>query len=392
MPKLFAFALFLVLLLPSQASFAAPRIYQVIEPNSRIEAVLGDAIVDRIPQLGILVARKKLAIQGLRDLGEVQVIRLDQPTQGVPKKLWGMKEIKADGAWAKSAFGDGIVIAVSDTGIDLDHPSLTSNIYVNKGEIAGNKIDDDKNGYIDDVNGWDFVAEAPASRDWHYHGTHVAGTIAAVLGEKIIGVAPKAKLMSVPFISGSGEGTEVAAAKTLIYAADNGAKIINCSWGDRGQSEIIEQAIAYAAKKGVLVIAAAGNFAEFTDRRHFFPAGANVDNIVAVAASDHGGGMAWFSNFGRVSVDLAAPGVDIMSSVPSKPTKAKYDYLNGTSMAAPHVSGVAALVWSVRPSLTYSEVRSILMETVTPVKRWRGLTVTGGVINAEAAVSRAVLE
>ncbi len=378
-----------VLFLFCQSSFANPRIYQMIDRNRGIEIALGDSVIDTIPQLGILVTKDKVSVQGLRDLGELKNFQLIEPQAGVPKKLWGMIDIKAQGAWAKGAYGEGVVVAVSDTGIDLDHPDLVQNIYINPREIAGNKIDDDGNGYIDDVHGWDFVDNKPASKDHHYHGTHVAGTIAATLSQKIIGAAPKAKLMSIPFITGSGEGTEVNAAKTLIYAADNGAKIINCSWGDRGQSELIEQAITYAAKKGVLVIAAAGNNAEFTDRKHFFPAGANVDNIVSVGASDRGGGLAWFTNFGRISVDLAAPGVDVTSSVPSKPTKAKYDYLNGTSMAAPHVAGVAALVWGVRPSLNYTQVRSIILETVTPVKRWRGYSVTGGILNAEAAVARA---
>ena len=377
-----------VLALAFSQSALAARIYEAKE-NFDLESLEGEVkIIDSIPQLDIIVTVDQVDNRNLNDLGEMQTVGIIEPLAAPPKKLWGLRTIEAEQAWAFTQ-GEGVLVAVSDTGIDLDHPDLAQNIWSNPKEIADNGIDDDGNGYVDDVHGWDFVKKKPALKDHHYHGTHVAGTIAASFQHKIPGVAPRAKLMNVPFLNSSGSGTEVDGAKTIIYAADNGAKIINCSWGGTGKSDVIEKAIEYAAQKGVLVVTAAGNDGMNTDRKTHFPSGANVDNIVSVGASTSSNSRASFSNTGKVSVDLAAPGLNIYSAAPASKGRASYQSLSGTSMASPHVAGVAALIWSVRPKLTYKDVKTILMETAQPSKAWASRSVSGGILNAKGAVSRA---
>jgi subtilisin family serine protease len=363
-----------------------------VQINSFAATELSAQIVDSIPQLGIVITKSKLKSGLLKNLGSVRRVQLIEPLEApqLPKALWGMKAIGVQDAW-KYSTGEGVVVAVSDTGIDLDHPDLEANIWTNPGEIAGNGIDDDHNGYVDDVHGWDFVSNQPAHKDHHFHGTHVAGTIAAKLSDRIVGVAPGAKLMSVPFIDSSGSGDDAAGAKTLVYAADNGARVVNCSWGGLGRSVIIEKAIEYARSKGLLVVAAAGNNGVDTDRRPFFPAGIESDNIISVGATAAKNGVrADFSNFGKASVDIAAPGAQIKSTSPSDSTP-EYRTLDGTSMATPHVVGAAALVAGAHAGspLTYLQIKNILLQTASPNRFWKKTSVSGGVLNAAGAAAKA---
>lgn len=401
-----AFGLALLLTLGSAKALADQRIYRMNTANvASFSALSSNAkrprlrVIDSIPQLGVVLME---AADGRRtgadDMGSNRQIVLRLPQQArltLPSGFWGLKAIEVAKAWQKGS-GAGIVVAISDTGIDQANADLRANIWVNPGEDGvdaqgrnrqNNGVDDDQNGYVDDVNGWDFVNNRPASRDNHYHGTHVAGTIAAVNSARISGVAPNAKLMNVPFLGGAGGGSEFNGAKTIVYAADQGAKIINCSWGGPGESPIIAEAIAYAANKGVLVVAAAGNDGVNIDREIFTPAAIPSENIVSVGAtSSASGGRASFSNYGAVNVDLAAPGKDIKSTAVGGGTRV----LSGTSMAAPHVSGVAALVWSINPSLTAEEVKDILMESAVTKSPWRNRSQTGAVLNADRAAQMAV--
>jgi subtilisin family serine protease len=352
-------------------------------------------IIDSIPQLGlVLMAQQDGDKLGADDLGANKLIQLKLPNKkrmNLPSGFWGLKAIEANKAWAIAA-GAGVTVAVSDTGIDSTHKDLAQNMWVNPGEDGvdaegknrrTNGKDDDENGYIDDVHGWDFVNGSGSVKDNQYHGTHVAGTIAAAYSDKISGVAPYAKLMSVPFLSSKGSGTEFNGAKTIVYAADHGAKIVNCSWGAEGSSPVIEEAVRYAAKKGVLVIAAAGNSKVNIDRTIHTPAAITLDNIVSVGAtSGLAGNKASYSNFGAINVDLAAPGSNIKSTSPKNGTKV----LSGTSMATPHVSGVAAVLWSIDPTLTADEVKSILMESTVKKTTWRKKSQSEGVLNANNAV------
>jgi subtilisin family serine protease len=273
-------------------------------------------------------------------------------------QLWGLAKIKAPDAWSLST-GTGVVVAVLDTGVDATHPDLAASLWTHPGEIPGNGIDDDGNGYIDDVHGWDCVEEDNLPSDFHGHGSHVAGTIAATgnNGLGVIGLAFNARVMPVKGLSNDGLGTSADLAQALVYAADNGADVINNSWGGIGGDSIIENAVAYAINMGAVVVAAAGNYNVDVDT--FYPA--RFPGVIAVSAFDANDQKASFSNFGS-RIDVAAPGVGILST-----TQGAYSSMNGTSMAAPHVSGLAALILSVHPEYSATEVREMIRQSADDV-------------------------
>jgi len=290
--------------------------------------------------------------------------------------LWGLKLIHAEQAWAVTK-GEGVVVAVIDTGVDYTHPDLAANMWSNSGEIPGNGVDDDGNGYVDDIHGWDFVTfddgvQDSDPMDDHYHGTHVAGTIAAVgnNGVGVIGVAPAARIMAVKGLNGSGSGASADLAAGIRYAADNGADVLNNSWGGGGSaSPVLRDALQYAASLGCVIVVSAGNSA--LDATLQSPA--NDPHVITVAASDPSDQAAWFSNFGP-KIDVAAPGFDVLSTratmispfrctnqpAPNGVPDPNYCRLSGTSMASPHVSGVAALVLGAHPDWSAEQVRQAL--------------------------------
>jgi len=275
---------------------------------------------------------------------------------------WALDIINAPEVWNHNITGNGIVVAVVDTGVDYTHPDLDDNIWRNAGEIAGNGIDDDRNGYIDDIRGWDFVSSDnnPMDLDWDGHGTHIAGAIAAERNNfGITGVAYNAKIMPVRVLSAFGSGQTNNVANGIRYAADNGANVINLSLGsDSLSSNVVNEAIQYANNKGSVVVMAAGNSG---DIQPAYPA-RNADRLgIAVGSIDERGRMDDDSNrAGSRPLDyLVAPGVDIYSTTPYS----TYDTLTGTSMATPHVAGVAALVLNANPNLTPVQVEYILTTT-----------------------------
>lgn len=276
---------------------------------------------------------------------------------------WALDVINAPEVWNQNITGNGIVVAVVDTGVDYTHPDLDGNIWRNAGEIAGNGIDDDRNGFIDDIRGWDFVASDnnPMDMSFNGHGTHIAGAIAAERNNfGITGVAYNAKIMPVRVLPavGGGEWNNVAAG--IRYAADNGANVINLSiLGDEFvPSNVVNNAIQYANNKGSVVFMAAGNSG---DIQPVYPA-RNADRLgIAVGSIDVRGRMADSSDrAGSTPLDyVVAPGVDIYSTTPSN----TYQNMSGTSMATPQVAGVAALVLSANPTLTPAQVEYILTTT-----------------------------
>lgn len=296
-------------------------------------------------------------------------------------------DIDAFAAWDLST-GEDVVVAVIDTGMDVRHDDLIPNLWTNPGEIAGNGIDDDGNGYIDDVNGYDFVNRDADPDDNDAHGTHVAGSVAARGddGYGVPGVAFEAKIMSLKFMDRGWGGTASAAAEAINYAVNNGAHIINASWGGPGSSYAIRNAIAYARSRGVLFVTAAGNEGLNNDSYASYPANYDLDNIVSVAASDRRDGLASFSNYGSSRVDLAAPGVDIVSTLPGD----TWGYMDGTSMASPYVAGAAALLKSVAPSMSVQELRLTLLSSVDPLAAGASRVATGGRLNARAALELVV--
>jgi subtilisin family serine protease len=307
------------------------------------------------------------------------------PTDPMFPQLWGMTKIEAPGAWDLFAGGP-VTVADIDTGIDASHRDLSGNLWVNPGEIAGNRIDDDRNGVIDDVNGANFY-EPPATgdpEDEDGHGTHTAGTIAAKAGNSfgVAGVNPTAKIMAVKFLGEEG-GTTSGAIASISYATKMGARVINASWGGGGESKALKESIGAAGRSGVLFVAAAGNDGENTDESPHYPSAYDSPNIVSVAASNASDELANFSNYGSVSVDLAAPGVDILSTIPGD----RFYSASGTSMATPHVVGVAALLAARTPSLGYAELKARLLGSVTKVAALSGQVASGGRLNARAALA-----
>jgi subtilisin len=279
---------------------------------------------------------------------------------------WNLNRVGAPTAWSEGATGAGVVVAVLDTGVDRSHADLRENIWTNLGEIAGDRIDNDGNGWIDDVFGWNFAAGSNDTLDRNGHGTHVAGTIAAVRnGWGATGVAPDAKIMPVSVLSDTGGGRSSDVAAGIRYAVSNGADIINLSLGG-GFSSQIASAIEFAWEQGVLVVAASGNqsanIPEYPARHS-----GEWDNVISVSGYDRGGSLAGFSN--RVgssgAVQLDAPGREIYSTVPGS----GFALYSGTSMAAPHVAGVAALLLSGHAGLSPAGVRNVLLATATPAAR-----------------------
>ncbi len=318
-----------------------------------------------------------------------------EPNDPFYSNLYGLKntgqtggvadaDIDAEFAWDITTGDHAVLIAVLDTGIDRTHPDLAANIWTNPLEIPGNGIDDDLNGYIDDLHGWDFVYGDNDPSDYHSHGTHVSGTIGGVgnNGIGVVGVNWNVSLVAVKILSDDGYGSDASIIPGIDYAAQIGATAINASWGGGGFSTAMMESIRHAGEAGVLFIAAAGNYSSNNDTYPFYPATYDVPNLLAVAATDNRDALAWFSNFGASSVDLGAPGVDTYSSLPG----ATYGYKSGTSMATPHVVGVAALIKSLAPDITMEGLRNQLLETVDQIPALAGITVTGGRLNAFSAL------
>jgi subtilisin family serine protease len=274
---------------------------------------------------------------------------------------WNINAIGAPEAWAAGYTGSGVTVAIVDTGVDLDHPDLVTNLFVNPGEIAGNGIDDDGNGYVDDVHGYDFANRDADPDDVHGHGTHVAGSVAAANnGFGATGVAPDATILPVKVLGDNGSGSSLDVAAGIRYAADLGAEIINLSLGG-GYSSAIESAIAYAQSLGAFVVAASGN--EYATMPGF-PArfSSAYDNVLSVGAHDSADNVAAFSNDvgGSGAVQVDAPGVNIFSTY----VGGSYATMAGTSMATPHVAGLAALALSADPSLAAAALRDLIVSGV----------------------------
>src|SRR5262245_27818086 len=298
-------------------------------------------------------------------------------------------DIDAPEAWATTTGSSAVVVAVIDSGVDTNHPDLAANIWTNPGEscpgCATDGIDNDGNGYVDDIHGWDFVNNDNNPFDDNGHGTHVAGTIGAVgsNGVGVTGVDWDVQIMPLKFIGANGQGTADDAVRAILYATRMGAVVSNNSWGGEEFSQALEDAIADADAHGSLFVAAAGNSAKNTDTTPDYPSGFDVPNVLTVGATDQNDARAWFSNYGARSVDLAAPGTNIYSTWPG----GSYRFLDGTSMAAPHATGVAALAKAAFPSASAIGLKTLLLRTVDPNASFAGLSATGGRLNARSAVT-----
>jgi subtilisin family serine protease len=286
-------------------------------------------------------------------------------------------------AWTVTTGSSGVIIAVLDTGVAFAHPDMSSSIWQNSDEIAGNGIDDDGNGYIDDVRGWDAVDKDADPSDVHGHGTFVATTAAAPLnGVGMAGVAPDSVVMPIR-VCGSNGCPHSAILTGLEYAIDNGAEVINLSLGGYGRSTAMETAIRNATAAGIVVVAAAGNDGVNNDIKPFYPASYDVGGLISVAASNHNDALAWFSNYGAKSVDLVAPGQSVIGGTLSN----SWGTGSGTSFAAPKVAGVVALIKAERPSLNPVQVAGVVIGSVDVLSNLSGKVASGGRLNAGSAVA-----
>ena len=312
--------------------------------------------------------------------------------------LWGMNnegqeggtpdaDIDAPEAWLLQTGAPDIVVGVIDTGVDYDHEDLAANMWVNPGEIPNNGLDDDGNGYVDDIHGWDWVNNDRDPDDDHDHGSHCAGTIAGVgdNGIGVTGVAWNTQIMALKFLDSNGSGYLSDAIYAIDYATANGARVTSNSWGGGGYSQAMADSIEAAGEAGVLFVAAAGNSSRDNDASPTYPSSYEFPCVLSVAATTRFDEPAYFTNYGATSVDLGAPGAEIFSTKQA----GTYGYFSGTSMATPHVSGAAAMILGKNPLLTPVQVKEILMSSVDPIPALDGLTVTGGRLNLRRALDQA---
>lgn len=309
-------------------------------------------------------------------------------------------DIDAPEGWDIQNTADNVTVAVLDTGVRHTHEDLAANLWWNPGETghdllgldkSTNGIDDDGNGYIDDVHGINAILGTGMPWDDHGHGTHVSGIIGGVGNNSVgvVGVCWRVPIMVCKFIDATAQGSISDAIECIDYARRKGAKIINASWGSYTfTSAGLRDAVNSARLAGIIFVAASGNDNNSNDVNPLFPASYDLDNIVSVAATDRTDTRAPFSNFGPTTVDLGAPGSPIFSCWNG--SDSDYRYLDGTSMAAPHVAGVCALIWANQPTLTYSQVISRVLSSTDPLPSLAGKCVTGGRLNLYKALTYAV--
>lgn len=317
-------------------------------------------------------------------------IKIDAvPNDPKYSSLWGMTDIDAPLAWDVHTGTGDTVVAVIDTGVDYNHPDLVDNMWVNTAEIPGNGLDDDNNGYVDDVHGMNAVGTEGDPMDDNGHGSHCAGTIGGRgnNGKGVAGVTWRTKIMALKFLGANGSGSLAGAIEAIQYMVmmkNRGVnvRVSNNSWGGGGFSQGLEDAIHAADDAGIIFVAAAGNSANNNDANPGYPSSYDVPSVVGVAAIDSNHNLASFSNYGATSVDIAAPGVGILSTYKN----GGYATLSGTSMATPHVSGLLALLSTANPSLSNGELIGRLYESGVDSSTLDGIVRTGRKINASRAL------
>ncbi len=373
----------------------------------------GVATVRELPHAGVSIVRihrkgrdvravaKELLASGVVERAELDVrmhASATVPNDPLFPETWGLSQangadIDAPEAWDYATGASRVVVGVIDTGVDYDHPDLAANVWNNPGELA-NGLDDDGNGWVDDLHGVDCANDDGDPMDDDAHGTHVSGTIAASGNDGIgvAGVAWHAQIMALKFLSAGGSGWTSDAIECLDYATEMKThygvdlKLTNNSWGCDGPgcySQALEDSIRAAGDAGMLFVAAAGNSSNDNDGYPSYPSGYALPNVIAVAATDRSDQLASFSSYGANSVHLAAPGVDVLSTVPG----GGYESFSGTSMATPHVSGAAVLLFAANPEANADGVKAALLASVDPLAALTGFVATGGRLDVGTALA-----
>jgi len=410
------------------------RTIEYVQPNYKVSLIENYQIEDPLRRAALqrFLSRnpdfndRKI---GLKDNPDIPAVpNVSSGLDPLMDHQWGMLDIGVFNASSAARESNPIVVAVIDTGVDYTHEDLLPNMWRNPGETgvdaqgkdkATNNVDDDHNGYIDDVVGWDFARNdnkpyGMSSSPFGTllgggnpgHGTHCAGNVAARRNNNmgIAGVASNAQIMALRFLTEKGQGTTSDAIKAIKYAVDNGAKVLSNSWGSEGEdvsegqeNKALQEMISYAEEKGVLFIAAAGNghagkgYDNDTDARPGYPASYQHDNIISVAAIDENDQLGTFSNWGARSVDLAAPGVKVYSTMVGN--RYSNNVVNifglkigwdGTSMATPHVAGAAALYWSEHPNKSWQEVKAAVLGSVKKIDSLANKSTSGGKLDVQA--------
>ena len=333
-------------------------------------------------------------------IGTTDALTEVAPNDPMFAQLWAMKntgqtdaagqvgiagaDISATQAWEQAAGPRESVVAVIDTGVDYNHPDLAANVFRNMGEFGDGKeangVDDDGNGFIDDHTGWNFAGVSTNNAiDDHSHGTHCSGTIGAdannALG--VAGVAHQVRIMPVKFLTAGGSGTLADAGKSIQYATLMRVNLMSNSWGGGGFSQALLDAIVAAKDAGILFVAAAGNDGENADATPHYPSSYEVDNVISVAATDNRDQLASFSNYGKRTVHIAAPGVKILSTV----LNGAYGTFSGTSMATPHTSGALAVLWGANLGMNYADIKARLVNSRDPKPQLTRKIMSSGRLN-----------
>ena len=375
--------------------------------NDEIDDNFTSLFSGRLAKFKVSGMSAKEAIERLKSHQAIEYVEPDYrvsiasiPNDPRFEDLWGLNnegqtggtvdaDIDAPEAWSISTGSRDIVVGVIDTGVDYSHPDLAANAWVNSGEIAGDGIDNDGNGYIDDVHGINAITDAGDPMDDEGHGTHVSGTIGASgnNGVGIVGVNHDVSIAGCKFLAADGTGSTSGAIKCIDYMVglkNSGVnlRVLNNSWGGGGYSQALADAITASEQADILFVAAAGNDAVDNDVNPHYPSNYENDNVLSIASTDSRDNMSGFSQWGLTSVDMGAPGSAILSTIPG----GGYASYSGTSMATPHVAGAAALVLSVNPDLTSLELKELLMSSGDANAALNGKTVAGTRLNVNQAV------
>ena len=379
---------------------------QLADSQSSLSQLLGASVVGIIPEQSIVVVKRasfEMTSSAVEVLASNPLVEIVEPnyiyhlsnlpndpflvnTWGLSNQVAGGVDINMKPAWMLTTGEESPLVAVIDTGIDLDHPDLVDNLWVNEAEAKGQVgVDDDGNGVVDDIHGYNAIDNNGNPDDGYNHGSHCAGTIGAKGNNAIgvVGVNWTSKMMPIKIFSNSGQTNMAAIIRGIEYAIKMNVKVMNNSWGGGAFSQLLFDTIKKTHENNSIFVVAAGNNSNNNDSRPTYPANYDSPNIISVAAIDSRGQLASFSNYGKKSVHLGAPGVRIYSTI----RNGNYEYNSGTSMAAPHVTGVAALLWSYEPELSNVEVVERILKNTKPMGSMSTTTSSGGILDAHAVLT-----